>query len=225
MASPPYHHKDVLRRELNRSRLTSVPLKRMRFPRKDCPKARQKLPVSVAHCPYPLGVKALHALWGACTARTRNPYPHPLSLFPCISITLTKGMTKIKLFFDGGCDCWKHTGYGSFEIESEGDGLRFKRFKVSRMKHPTPQTSNTAEYLTMIAGMKFLRSNADNPKDLSVEIWSDSKLVVEQMSGRWKIKTPHIKELVRQARLEASHFGKVCYIWHRRHNNVARFGH
>lgn len=58
-------------------------------------------------------------------------------------------------------------------------------------------TNNVAEYSGMIAGVT--RALAIDP-DAELRIRLDSKLVVEQMSGRWKIKHPDMAELAAQAR-------------------------
>jgi ribonuclease HI len=58
-------------------------------------------------------------------------------------------------------------------------------------------TNNVAEYTGMIAGVR--RALAIDPHaELRVRL--DSKLVVEQMSGRWKIKHPGMAELAAEAR-------------------------
>jgi probable phosphoglycerate mutase len=46
----------------------------------------------------------------------------------------------------------------------------------------------------------------------------DSKLVVEQMSGRWKIKHPDMRALALQAR-ELLPYGNVTYTWIPRNDN------
>ena len=47
----------------------------------------------------------------------------------------------------------------------------------------------------------------------------DSKLVVEQMSGRWKVKHPDLAQLHAQARTLASQFGRISYAWVPRERN------
>jgi probable phosphoglycerate mutase len=49
----------------------------------------------------------------------------------------------------------------------------------------------------------------------------DSKLVVEQMSGRWQIKHPDMRQLALQARAIASKLGGVRYTWVPRAQNGA----
>ena len=57
-------------------------------------------------------------------------------------------------------------------------------------------TNNVAEYSGLIAGLEaaFARDAA-----ASVVVRMDSKLVVEQLSGRWRIKHPDMQVLARKA--------------------------
>lgn len=58
-------------------------------------------------------------------------------------------------------------------------------------------TNNVAEYRGLIAGLKAVRDLfPDTP--VQVRVRMDSKLVVEQMSGRWKIKHPDMKPLAEE---------------------------
>jgi probable phosphoglycerate mutase len=58
-------------------------------------------------------------------------------------------------------------------------------------------TNNVAEYTALIEGVR--KALAIDP-DAELHIRMDSKLVVEQMSGRWKIKHPDMADLAAQAR-------------------------
>lgn len=76
-------------------------------------------------------------------------------------------------------------------------------------------TNNVAEYRGLIAGLEEARRiGADE-----VDVRMDSKLVVEQMSGRWKVKHPGLAELHQQARALASTFGFVRFSWIPREQN------
>ncbi|MEU3610103.1 reverse transcriptase-like protein, partial [Streptomyces sp. NPDC035033] len=57
-------------------------------------------------------------------------------------------------------------------------------------------TNNVAEYKGLIAG---LRAALELAPDATVRVRMDSKLVVEQMSGRWRIKHPDMKPLAAEA--------------------------
>ncbi|MEN9923797.1 MAG: Phosphoserine phosphatase 1 [Actinomycetota bacterium] len=58
-------------------------------------------------------------------------------------------------------------------------------------------TNNFAEYYGLITGLEFLQSI---PTASFIEIRMDSKLVVEQMTGKWKVKHPDMRALALTAR-------------------------
>ncbi|MGW4834979.1 bifunctional RNase H/acid phosphatase [Streptomyces globisporus] len=61
-------------------------------------------------------------------------------------------------------------------------------------------TNNVAEYRGLIAGLTAAKALfPDAGETLRVHVRMDSKLVVEQMSGRWKIKHPDMKPLAARA--------------------------
>jgi ribonuclease H / adenosylcobalamin/alpha-ribazole phosphatase len=75
-------------------------------------------------------------------------------------------------------------------------------------------TNNVAEYAGLIAG---LRLAAEFAPEADIEVRMDSKLVVEQMSGNWKIKHPDMKPLATEA-LRLAPFG-TTYTWVPRERN------
>lgn len=56
-------------------------------------------------------------------------------------------------------------------------------------------SNNFAEYLALIHALNYA-SEADYK---NVEIYSDSKLIVEQVNGRWKVKSSDLKELAERS--------------------------
>ncbi|WP_226598789.1 bifunctional RNase H/acid phosphatase [Streptomyces violascens] len=76
-------------------------------------------------------------------------------------------------------------------------------------------TNNVAEYKGLIAGLRAARELDPAAR---VRVRMDSKLVVEQMSGRWKIKHPDMKPLAAEAgRILPS--SQVSYEWIPRERN------
>jgi ribonuclease H / adenosylcobalamin/alpha-ribazole phosphatase len=57
-------------------------------------------------------------------------------------------------------------------------------------------TNNVAEYSGLVAGLELA---AEYAPDASIEVRMDSKLVIEQMAGRWKIKHPDLQPLAIKA--------------------------
>ncbi|MFJ5014537.1 bifunctional RNase H/acid phosphatase [Streptomyces griseoluteus] len=76
-------------------------------------------------------------------------------------------------------------------------------------------TNNVAEYRGLLAGLRA--AHALDP-EARVAVRMDSKLVVEQMSGRWKIKHPDMKPLAAEAR-GVFPPGRVTYEWIPRERN------
>jgi broad specificity phosphatase PhoE/ribonuclease HI len=76
-------------------------------------------------------------------------------------------------------------------------------------------SNNVAEYRGAIAGLEHAHTI---DADATVEMRLDSKLIVEQMSGRWQIKHPDMRTLARQAR-DAFPPGHVTYTWVPRERN------
>jgi probable phosphoglycerate mutase len=75
-------------------------------------------------------------------------------------------------------------------------------------------SNNVAEYSGLIAGLKLARELAP---EADLEVRMDSKLVVEQMSGRWKIKHPDMVPLATEARRLAP--AGATYTWVPRERN------
>ncbi|WP_225830812.1 bifunctional RNase H/acid phosphatase [Streptomyces sp. NK08204] len=76
-------------------------------------------------------------------------------------------------------------------------------------------TNNVAEYRGLLAGLRT--AHALDP-GATVHVRMDSKLVIEQMSGRWKIKHPGMKPLAAEAG-RVFPPGRVTYEWIPREQN------
>jgi ribonuclease HI len=76
-------------------------------------------------------------------------------------------------------------------------------------------TNNKAEYLALIEG---LRKAAEWKPD-ALEVYMDSQLVVEQVSGRWKVRHADLQPLHRQAQGLLRAFPRVRVTYVRRERN------
>lgn len=104
-------------------------------------------------------------------------------------------------------------GYGALVRDAEtGRVLAERAASVGRA------TNNVAEYGGLVAG---LQAALDLDATAVVEVRMDSKLVVEQMSGRWQIKHPDMRQLALQAQKIARQLGGVRYTWVPRAQNGA----
>ena len=77
-------------------------------------------------------------------------------------------------------------------------------------------TNNVAEYSAVIAGLRRVAEIGAR----AVHVRSDSKLLIEQLSGRYKVKNAVLKELHREAIELARRFDRVTYEHVRREQNV-----
>lgn len=76
-------------------------------------------------------------------------------------------------------------------------------------------TNNVAEYNGLLAGLSHIHKL---DSEATVEVAMDSKLVVEQMSGRWQIKHVDMRDLAKQCR-DAHSPTLVTYSWIPRDEN------
>ncbi|MFG2991341.1 bifunctional RNase H/acid phosphatase [Streptomyces sp. NPDC048257] len=101
-------------------------------------------------------------------------------------------------------------GYGAVVLDpATGETL------AERAEYIGVATNNVAEYKGLIAGLAAARELAS---DAQVLVRMDSKLVVEQMSGRWKIKHPDMKPLAAEAARILPR-AQVTYEWIPRERN------
>lgn len=78
------------------------------------------------------------------------------------------------------------------------------------------RTNNYAEYSAVIAGLEYVLMHNLGP---AVHVRMDSKLVVEQLTGRWQIKHPELRELARTAQSLMAKL-EVSFEWIPREQNA-----
>jgi broad specificity phosphatase PhoE/ribonuclease HI len=101
-------------------------------------------------------------------------------------------------------------GYGAVVFDAvSGEVLAERAAGIGRA------TNNVAEYKGLIAGLTAaLELQPDE-----VEVRMDSKLVVEQMSGRWQVKHPDMKPLAKEAAALVARLPRVRFSWIPREKN------
>ncbi|MEU3011272.1 bifunctional RNase H/acid phosphatase [Nocardia asteroides] len=95
-------------------------------------------------------------------------------------------------------------GYGAVVFDAD-----HARVLAERKEFVGVATNNVAEYRGLIAGL----AAAAELGARVVAVRMDSKLVVEQMSGRWKVKHPSMIPLAEQARALVAGFDRVSFAW------------
>jgi len=95
-------------------------------------------------------------------------------------------------------------GYGAVVLDPDTDEVL-----VERAEGLGVATNNVAEYQGLLAGLRA----AIELGATDVDVRMDSKLVVEQMSGRWKVKHPAMQPLAQEAGRLVREIGSVRFEW------------
>lgn len=102
-------------------------------------------------------------------------------------------------------------GWGAIVLDSvSGDPLAFDNGRAPYA------TNNYAEYQGLVLGLRLAAAIGAT----AVLVRMDSKLVIEQMNGHWKVKKPELAELHSEASELASVFHSVTYVWVSRVENT-----
>ena len=101
--------------------------------------------------------------------------------------------------------------YGCLVKDAQTNEVLFKEGKTLGVT-----TNNVAEYSGLVAALAAAHEIDPNAQ---IEVRMDSKLVVEQMSGNWKIRHENMKGLVEKAK-NAFAQSQVKYVWVPREDNL-----
>lgn len=96
------------------------------------------------------------------------------------------------------------SSYG-FTISDGGGNLIYKEGKYIGIT-----TNNVAEYTAVYNALEYVKEKF-NQAFLSIELFADSKLVVEQLSGRYKVKSEHLKPLIEKIKVLSHELGGVIH--------------
>jgi len=134
-------------------------------------------------------------------------------------------ISKLILYIDGAARGNPGpAGIGGIVYDEERNELA----KISQYLGET--TNNVAEYTALIHTLEVIspKSKVQSPipdlrlrtSDISLEIYSDSELLVKQLNGSYKVKNPHLQELFRQAKTLLDKYNKVAIFHISREDNA-----
>lgn len=110
----------------------------------------------------------------------------------------------LTIFGDGGSRGNPGEAAYGFVVSRDGKAIYEEGKKIG------VNTNNVAEYSAVIAALKYV-SNIKYPIS-NIQFFLDSKLVVEQMNGRWKVKNETLRDMVTTAKnLERKLEIKITY--------------
>lgn len=130
----------------------------------------------------------------------------------------------VTLVFDGGSKGNPGPTYGSYWVTSKALAQK----PVQRMVWGEG-TNNEAEYRSLIQGLlgvlDSIRKEGSDPKQVSLLVRGDSKLVLNQMAGLWKTKSPRMRALHAEALSLIEQFGEIQFVHQERKESVRILGH
>jgi ribonuclease HI len=124
----------------------------------------------------------------------------------------------IEVYFDGLCQPINPGGVScyAFIVKSEGRIIH-SDYGVAAKPFSEESTNNVAEYTALAKALQWLLANNFNSK--KVEIKSDSQLVVNQLTGDYKVKAKRILPLFKQVLFLKTKFQDIQIKWIPRDKN------
>jgi len=116
------------------------------------------------------------------------------------------------LYFDGACEPVNPGGVASYGFILIVGKKKYVGWGIAE----TNSTNNVAEYWAIIKGLQ----RALELGITDIEIKGDSKLVVNQVAGRWRIKAAHLRPLVKKAKAVLNKFASWQIEWIPREENA-----
>jgi broad specificity phosphatase PhoE/ribonuclease HI len=124
---------------------------------------------------------------------------------------VSKGISHVVVEADGGARGNPGpAGYGAVVRDATSGEVLAERAESLGVA-----TNNVAEYSGLIAGLRAAEALGAR----EVDVRMDSKLVVEQMSGRWQIKHPGLRPLAAEVAALVRRFDTVRFAWIPRERN------
>lgn len=111
----------------------------------------------------------------------------------------------------GGVACW---GY----VIEHGSGKIVANGVVGSGMDGDYTTNNIAEYTALIKALEFVRDSFGT--GIPVRVYGDSMLVINQLRGSFRVKSPVIAPLWERAGSLASSFGDITFTWVPREQNA-----
>lgn len=122
----------------------------------------------------------------------------------------------VTVHFDGACRPPLGGGVATFGFVIEGAGLHHEAHGLARPPWDPESTNNVAEYTGALRALEWLvEQRFAGP----VLLCGDSQLVIRQMRGEYRVRSPHLRPYASRLGLLSQRFAKVEYIWVPREEN------
>jgi ribonuclease HI len=124
------------------------------------------------------------------------------------------------VYFDGLCEPKNPGGVATYGLVIKKDGATI--FEDSGLAYAEPwseeASNNVAEYSAIIRGLEWL--NNGHYQNSPVIIRGDSRLIINQLKGLFKVKSPRLVEPYHRAKELLSRFSQASVEWVDRSQNA-----
>lgn len=133
-------------------------------------------------------------------------------------------LMELQVVFDGGSRGNPGQGYGSYLVQSPG-----RRPVIKQVEFGDNYTGNQAEYDSLISALEYivdrLTATGRTPEQVQLDIKTDSDLVVNQLTGAFKVKDASLRKRHDRANALLGSFADWTISWHARDESVRLLGH
>lgn len=127
-------------------------------------------------------------------------------------------MAEVQVYFDGLCQPINPGGIACYAFLIKGKGKTlYKERGLAAEPFSKEATNNVAEYTALVKALEWLLSNKKVREPVRVR--GDSKLVISQMRGEFKVKAKAIVPLFQKAALLRKEFADISFQWVPREQN------
>lgn len=125
----------------------------------------------------------------------------------------------IEVYFDGLCQPINPGGIAcyAFLVREKEGGLLHSGSGVAGKPMSPQSTNNVAEYTALIRALEWLDENGYASR--RIEVKGDSRLVIKQMNGEFKVRSKNIFPLFQKAVVLRKKFREISITWVPREQN------
>ena len=126
-------------------------------------------------------------------------------------------VSEIQVYFDGLCQPYNPGGIACYAYVILAEGQQYSDCGLAAEPFTDNATNNLAEYTGIIKALEWLLTNNYNNQKITVR--GDSRLVINQINGKWKVKTITIISLHQKAMSLIPEFKDIQIEWVPRDKN------
>lgn len=121
------------------------------------------------------------------------------------------------LYFDGLCLPKNPRGVACYGFVIYDNGLKLAQgYGLAAEPWSDGATNNVAEYMGLMKGLEWV---VENRPGMDLVVRGDSRLVIMQMRGEFKVKSKRLLPLYRRCKELEARLGEVTYEWVPREEN------